>query len=98
MTEPTRPPTLRAFLDAGCDLTVIPDLEQYARVIVIGSVCQPPGVGIYAQRMREAAEAWLRGEPAALLDSEEPRIGSFELTRQFLWLSEGLTDLEVAER
>ncbi len=30
------PPRLKTWLDEGCDLTLIPDLETYARVIVIG--------------------------------------------------------------
>ena len=93
-----RPPTLRAYLEAGCDLTLIPDLDQYARVIVISWVYPVPGADIFAASMRQTAEAWLRGEPASLVDGGEPWLGNFELTRQFLWLSEGIEDPEVADR
>lgn len=97
MAELTRPPSLRAFLDAGCDLEPIPDLEQYARIIVIGRHEPYPDQGRFAQAMQETAEAWLRGEQASLVQGvdQEP---TPELLRQYLWLSEGLTDADVAER
>ncbi len=45
-----------------------------------------------------AAETWLRGEPASLVDDVPPDIGGFERIRQYLWLSEALSDPTVAER
>ncbi len=97
MAELTRPPTLRTFLDDGCDVGLIPDLDQYARVIVIGHHEPAPGCERFARAMRKTAEAWLRGEDATLVDGVD-QVATPGLLRQYQWLSEGLTDSGVAER
>ncbi len=91
------PPRLKTWLDEGCDLTLIPDLETYARVIVIGRHRVPE-----EERARLAAffwhnlEQWLNGEsvetPAGPV---EPNLSHI---RHAMWMVEGLTDMEVAER
>ncbi len=96
---PALPPSLKTWLDEGCDLTVIPDLENYARVIVTARHKVPEH-----ERDRLAAHfwrqltTWLDGEAVeSPLDGRmvEPTIAHI---RHAMWMIQGLTDMEVAER
>ena len=94
--ELVRPPLLRSFLEAGCDVTIIPDLEQCARVIVIGQVMPWQLHAKLALSFDETAEAWLAGEEARPIPGEEIE-PTPERLRHYLWLAEGLMEPEVAQ-
>lgn len=92
------PPSLGTWLDEGCDLTVIPGLESYAKVIVIAHRAAPA-----ESRERLAAHfwqnlnTWLDGDNVTMPDGEilEP---SLDHIRHSMWMCEGLIDPDVAAR
>lgn len=75
---------------------MIPDLETYARVIVIGQVMPWQMRAKLALTYHETAEAWLAGEEATPIPGEniEP---TPERVRHYLWLAEGLMEPDVAK-
>jgi hypothetical protein len=90
--------TLEEYLDAGGDLTALPDLEGIARVIVISRHTMP------RQRREDFAgffwrnlTTWLAGESVEGFDGEMvgPSPGRI---RHAAWLCQGLADEDVAER
>jgi hypothetical protein len=92
------PPSLSTWLDEGMDFTTIPDLEKYARVIVISR-----HTFLSEERDRLAAhfwrnlQTWSRGESVQTHDGQvlEPTVGRL---RHALWMCEGLVNDETAER
>ncbi len=92
------PPSLGTWLDEGCDLTLIPDLESYAKVIVISHRAAPA-----ATREKLAAHfwanlnTWLDGDDVTGPEGEllEPTFGRI---RHAMWMCEGLVDQDVAAR
>jgi hypothetical protein len=95
--ELVRPPTLRTFLEAGCSVTTIPDLENYAKIIIIGQVMPWPMKAKLALSYHETAEAWLRGEKASPFGPDDKLEATPHRLRHYLWLAEGLMEEGVAE-
>lgn len=98
-SEAGLPPSLKTWLDEGCDLTVVPDLESYARVILIARhrATQEQRDQLAGHFMRHLV-IWLNGESV-----ESPTDGrmvepSLANIRHAMWMVQGLTDMEVAER
>jgi hypothetical protein len=95
--ELVRPPTLRMFVEAGCDVTTIPGLENYARIIVIGQAMPWPVRAKLALSYHETAEAWLRGEEASPFGPDLEVESTPACLQHYLWLAEGLMEEGVAE-
>jgi hypothetical protein len=92
------PPSLSTWLDEGMDLTTIPDLENYARAIVIGRHTLPEEVrDQLAGHFWRSLQAWSRGESVETHDGQvlEPTVGRL---RHALWMCEALVNAETAER
>jgi hypothetical protein len=82
--------------EAGCDVATIPDLENYARIIVIGQAIPWPMRAKLALSYHETAEAWLRGEGASPLGPDVDIEATPHRVRHYLWLAEGLMESGVA--
>jgi hypothetical protein len=89
------PPGLGTLLDEGVDVTTLPGLEDYARVIVISRHTL-----LDEERDRLAGHfwrnlnTWLAGEDVEgrRLEPSRPRI------QHAMWMVEGLINLETADR
>jgi hypothetical protein len=92
-----RPPTLREYLDSGCDLEAIPDLESYARAIIGAQTMPWQFRARLALAYDDAAEAWLAGEDAAPFGDDGPTRGTPALVQHYKWLAEGLIDNDLVE-
>ena len=98
MAELIRPPSLRAFLDAGCDITTLPGWECLSEgVLLLSSSLTPAQRAEDASSLRNFAETWLRGERTWLDVATRRPVDQDVLTR-FLWEAECLEDPELAER
>ncbi len=97
MAELTRPPSLRAFLDAGCDLITIPGWECLAESVVLYRPSEPAKRVREAEQLRRYAETWLHGELTPIDKGARDNVEQDVVTR-FLWEAECLEDPELAER
>ncbi len=97
MAELTRPPSLRAFLDAGCDITTILGWECLAESVVLYPSAEPAKRLREARQLRNHAETWLRGELTRLDRSAREPVEQDVVTR-FLWEAECLENPELADR
>ena len=97
MGELTRPPSLRAFLDAGCDITTIPGWECLAESVVLYPSPESMKRLEEARRLRGFVKTWLRGEFTRLDRCAHEPVEQDVVTR-FLWEAECLEDRELAER
>jgi hypothetical protein len=67
MTALSQPPSLRDFLDAGCDLAAVPglNLRHLANMLEIAD-STPAARARWARYYRETAAAWVAGEPSEM--------------------------------
>jgi hypothetical protein len=92
------PPSLSYLLDEGFDLSSIPDLESYARVIVISRHAL-----VEEERDRLAAHfwrnlnTWLEGDSVENFDGQ-PIEPTQRRIQHAMWMVEGLMNLETADR
>lgn len=81
MGELTRPPSLRAFLDAGCDITTIPGWECLSESVVLYAPAEPVERLRQAQQLRGFVETWLLGDLTRLDKSARDPVEQDVVTR-----------------
>ncbi|HEX8770102.1 MAG TPA: hypothetical protein VF711_04965 [Acidimicrobiales bacterium] len=78
-----RPPSLRTFLDAGCDITTFPGWENLVDSVLVYGVMPEDAEGL-----KETAEMWLRGEDDPGLEDREGEPITQDSVTHFLWEAE----------
>ena len=98
MTELIRPPSLRAFLDAGCDITTLPGWECLSESVFLYPPIDPAQRTEDASFLRDFAEAWLRGERMRLDEGSSRKPVDQDVVTRFLWEAECLEDPALVDR
>ncbi|MDQ3575479.1 MAG: hypothetical protein M3404_11270 [Actinomycetota bacterium] len=92
------PPTLLEYLEAGGDLTEVPGLENYAKVIIGG------WYGAITADERDCLAWWFVERATALMNGEpvedpngELMEGAPGLLRHYVWMANGLGSQRAAQ-
>ena len=97
MGELTRPPSLRAFLNGGGDITTVPGWECLCEMVLLHPPTDPAERTEDATMLRDFAETWLRDE-RTWLDAACRRDVDQDVLTRFLWEAECLEDPVLADR